>query len=510
MQIWKISGVPTRLAQDGWWLGADSGKLSENPQRLPNGSIAVVGLIALGDWLFWQQAGPGLSLALFMLALAMVLRGGVRRGLHISDVVLVFALAPLVERVQLLSISFAVLGVVGYAIHQFAGVGLGRVLAALPRVVMQILPMQALKTVPDGLTSAVSQVRLLLAKGGSATVVARALALPVGLGLCFGVLLVLANPILADLVADLLQWNIDFLRMILRGLFWAGLATVICPLLALAEMDQTPGRGVLPDFSLPYFAGIVNAEAVCLSLWLFNAMFAVQTCLDIAFLWGSAVLPAGVSHAEYAQRGAYPLVVTALLSGAFALLSRPFAAENRILRALLLAWVSQNVALVISALYRLETYVSAYGLTYLRAYAAIWMAMVTVGLMLVAWQVLCGLPNGWLMLRSAVLGGGVLYGCCFVNFAGGIADYNLTAMRDGRLHYGLDRRQICGGFGPDAWAALVKHVAAGYSLDCDGTRDSFEIGWVDVTPPHIEGWRDWSFRSWRILKGADFANTDRG
>ena len=45
-----------------------------------------------------------------------------------------------------------------------------------------------------------------------------------------------------------------------------------------------------------------------ISLALFNAVFAVNI-LDIAFLWSGEPLPAGVSLADHAHRGAYPLIV---------------------------------------------------------------------------------------------------------------------------------------------------------------------------------------------------------
>ena len=80
---------------------------------------------------------------------------------------------------------------------------------------------------------------------------------------------------------------------------------------------------------------------------LFNLIFAVQTLLDLTYLWNGADLPSGMTHAEYAHRGAYPLVVTVLLAGAFALISRPFTDGNRPLRVLLALWIGQNVMLVI-------------------------------------------------------------------------------------------------------------------------------------------------------------------
>ncbi len=45
----------------------------------------------------------------------------------------------------------------------------------------------------------------------------------------------------------------------------------------------------------------------------------MQTLSDLAFLWGGLRLPEGITHADYAHRGAYPLIVTALLAAVFVL-----------------------------------------------------------------------------------------------------------------------------------------------------------------------------------------------
>ncbi len=55
-------------------------------------------------------------------------------------------------------------------------------------------------------------------------------------------------------------------------------------------------------------------SAILNSLILFNALFAVQTILDLIYLWGGVRLPDGLSYAEYAHRGAHPLIATALLA----------------------------------------------------------------------------------------------------------------------------------------------------------------------------------------------------
>ncbi len=71
---------------------------------------------------------------------------------------------------------------------------------------------------------------------------------------------------------------------------------------------------------LPRAEGLLFGRAAILnSLVVFNALFAIQTVMDLLFLWGGVRLLDGMSHAEYAHRGAYPLIVTAILAGAFVL-----------------------------------------------------------------------------------------------------------------------------------------------------------------------------------------------
>jgi len=206
---------------------------------------------------------------------------------------------------------------------------------------------------------------------------------------------------------------------------------------------------------------------------------------------GGAALPEGMTAAEYAHRGAYPLLVTALLAGGFALAARPFAAEDRRLRMLLLLWLAQNVALTISALLRLELYVEAFGLTYLRLHSAIWMGLVAAGLGLTGWQVWRGLPNGWLLLRTVGLGVGVLYAACFVNFAAIIAAENLK-----RPTY--DAGYVCS-LGPTAMGAIQ---ASGRDVVVQ-FPDGVGSVWCALSPPQIDGWRDWGFRDWRVRRYLD-------
>ena len=74
---------------------------------------------------------------------------------------------------------------------------------------------------------------------------------------------------------------------------------------------------------------LFGKAAILRSLIVFNLMFAVQTMLDAAYLWGGVALPDGMSYASYAHRGAYPLIVTALLAAGFVLVAmRPGSATS--------------------------------------------------------------------------------------------------------------------------------------------------------------------------------------
>jgi len=205
---------------------------------------------------------------------------------------------------------------------------------------------------------------------------------------------------------------------------------------------------------------------------------ALQTLLDARYLW-TGTAPAGMTLATYAHRGAYPLLATALLAGAFALAARPWLAERPLLKPLLLLWLAQNVLLTLSALYRLDLYVGAFGLTYLRAHAAIWMALVAAGLALTLTQIALQRSNGWLLIRCTVLGAATLYTCAFINFADIIVRVNLAENE-------IDVYYLCE-LGPTAAAAIPASIPGEENIPCV------------ITPPQITGWRDWGFRNWRVL-----------
>ena len=267
---------------------------------------------------------------------------------------------------------------------------------------------------------------------------------------------------------------------------------VLWPLLTFAALGDwfRPRRHVRQGpIRLPR---VVNGPAIIRSLVLFNALFALQNGMDLAFLAGGVRLPEGMSFAEYAHRGAYPLVLLALLSGAFAMLARPFVTGAPVLRALLVVWVAQTVWLTCSSGLRLELYVETYGLTRLRLAAGIWMGLVAIGLVLIGVQILRARGNWWLLRRVTLAGVATLYLCCFVSFDRAIATYNLTH------DVPRDMAYLCN-LGEAAVPVMLREIGRAAPPLC-----RFHGTGLWVTEPR--DWREWGFRNARVRRSLAQSN----
>jgi hypothetical protein len=390
---------------------------------------AGVGLVALADWLFFFAYDAGATLALFALALLATLfiatkplrRRGPAAFAVASALLLVLALAddPSLLAIALLwlSISLAVL---------------------LPRAAgfddawrwTIRLAAHALRS----LLAPIGDLRRLHAARRRRGGVRLGAGLPnlwlplLGTGL-FIALFAAANPVIANTFARIdlaaLLAAISFARI---G-FWLLTAILLWPLFRPRLPILAPPRESDPDRMLPSF----GPGSVTLALFAFNAVFALQNGLDLVFLWSGAPLPDGVTLAEYAHRGAYPLIATALLAGLFVLVTlRPgsaLAAQPALCR-LVYLWIGQNVLLVASTILRTLDYVEAYSLTRLRIAALIWMFLVAIGLVLICWRIWRGRSGPWLINANAAAALLTLAACCFVDLGSVAAAWNVRHARE--------------------------------------------------------------------------------
>ena len=165
----------------------------------------------------------------------------------------------------------------------------------------------------------------------------------------------------------------------------------------------------------------------------------------MAYLWGNATLPADISYASYAHRGAYPLIVTALLAAGFVLAAmRPGgpAEQSRVIRPLVYLWVAQNVLLVLSSILRLDLYVQIYLLTWWRVAAFIWMVLVALGLVLIVARIALNRSNDWLIRANLITLTATLYICSLVNFAAVIAELQCQPQPRSRRQGRVDRHEL--------------------------------------------------------------------
>jgi hypothetical protein len=319
-------------------------------------------------------------------------------------------------------------------------------------------------------------------------------ALPVLCSLGFAALFAQANPVLTRLLEqiDFKLPEVSFWRVA----FWVAIPSfcwaLLRPKLSLKTMKRSPWeRPAKQRFTL--MGLLFNDQAIATSLVLFNVLFLAQNAMDVLFIWSGSALPEGMTYAEYAHRGAYPLMITALLAAFFILVA--FKAEttsSKRVQVLVYAWVAQNIFLVSSSIARLVGYIAEYQLTYLRVAALIWMVLVAAGLLLILARIRFKHSNRWLVNRNAVMLYATLYLCCFINFGGMIASYNLTKPQEGRMP---DLVYLSNSVGVAALPALIEEESSvsEYANYCR-IREKLQ------SELHTEDWRAWTFRRHRIAQ----------
>lgn len=216
-----------------------------------------------------------------------------------------------------------------------------------------------------------------------------------------------ANPVLAwgrDLVVQALERWLEHLDLPVwwRPLLWLGAGLLAWGALRLRARQPSGGAWV----QAPAVDDAARAPLAVRCLVVVNLVLLLQLGLDGCFLVGRMALPQGMGFAEYAHRGAYPLLAGALLAAGMVLaLVRPGRPLERHpwVRRLVGLWLLQNVVLTGAALWRLALYIEAYGLTRWRLAAGVWMLLVAAGLLLIAWRIVRFRSNRWLVDANAAV-----------------------------------------------------------------------------------------------------------
>ena len=302
----------------------------------------------------------------------------------------------------------------------------------------------------------------------------------------------------------MINWNWIFdLFTLERTLLWS-LVIILCwPLLQPRfRLKQKPiGETDFKEIrNLIRF--LFSKESILYSLILFNLLFSGQTFMDLIYLWGGTALPDGMSYAEYAHRGAYPLIATALLAGAFVLVALRPGSETegmRSIRYLVYCWIGQNIFLVLSSIWRTALYIEEYSLTYLRLAALIWMGLVALGLVLLVLRIVWTRSNIWLINLNGVTLLTVLILCTFVNLGSVIAQFNVEHCKEvNGKGPALDLKYLRE-IGPASLPALHWFQQHGNQYNYKMSRAlKLKTTLRDTLRHELKRWRTWTFRSYRL------------
>ncbi len=261
------------------------------------------------------------------------------------------------------------------------------------------------------------------------------------------------------------------------------------------------------------------ARIMTRGLILFNLLFLFQNVLDIEYLWSGAALPSGMTYAEYAHRGAYPLIATTLLAGLLTLITfgrqctGPVWKQARIL---VYIWLVQNVFLVASSLLRLWKYISVYSLTELRVAAAFWMLLVACGLCLILYKVWKNKDLAWLVWSN---GAALLVLMLFImlfDVKGYIAGYNVAHCREivketkeGIQPLPLDTKYLCA-LGYPALPALLKAEEKGIEIPPNQYGDDLIQEMYLKLGNDLDNWRTFTLHRYLVQKKAEPLYTKSG
>jgi hypothetical protein len=195
----------------------------------------------------------------------------------------------------------------------------------------------------------------------------------------FTALLVSADAVFEDAVARVLSFDpgMTFMDTVGRLVFIGGSAFGVLGLLAHAQRRRRTGVEAGEAEMAPAEARLGFTE--CLTLvGLVDLLFLGFAAIQLAFLFGAAHLPSGLTYSEYARRGFFELlavsVMTLGLSLALARWTRLHGpGQGTAFRVACSAMVGLVLVILASAMKRMALYESAYGYTHLRVYTHVFM-----------------------------------------------------------------------------------------------------------------------------------------
>lgn len=476
---------------------------------LSTGAIAV--LSWLGDFLFWKTP-PGLSVGIFFAAIALILliRGHRARASAFATCLLLIACFQSAIEICFSNIaSLAVLTIVLFGETAFYTLGKKwpRWSEALCATITGPLRWAGLvRSWADVQSTSIGREtfdRSTIDRAIRATVPAIVFAL------LFAGLLSSGNAILAEAFSNvgklLKAWILDisFGRTVMWLIWLTVGVTFFWPKIASGESKWWTQRiplWVRDDERLARWQSAMILGVV-------NGLFFAANTIDVFYLWAHGKLPVGVGHSEFVHQGVYSLIAAVLLAAAtLAVLfqQQPGVARNPILRGLAILWIVQNVGLILGVLRRLQLYVEAYQLSELRVYVACFLALVTVGFILLSVEIWKGMNLGRLFFGNAIATFVLFFTIQFCDVGTWVANWNVSRWISGE-HSSIDIEYLVS-LGAKGWPGLSR-VASSERNPSVSAQVREYLGTTAKHERVLANKSDWrSFQSRKATRRAELLN----
>jgi len=469
--------------------------------RLIAATAAVLLVGWLGDFLFWRHE-VGLSVGLFAAVIALGMWVAGRRSVPGGIILAALLVSAAQSVIEVCFTNVACLGaflILLLAETQFDGFARGWPRWSEALVYTLFAPFRWF-----GFVGAWSEVRTVAASHGlnSPVTLGRLLtaSLPaIGVTLAFTCLLGMGNAVFADLLRRMsnLAWHWIADISFARTLLW-----IVWLTLGLAFF--WPPRGLVRQRfwtrPIPHW----NRSETTFAQWqsgllllAVNAVFFAANSADVLYLWARAEIPGGVSPSRFLHEGVAALIVATVLAGlvlAVVFNQQTEISGSKILRALGLLWIAQNLLLIAGVFRRLELYVEAFQLSELRVYVGCFLLVVSIGFFLLGRNVWRGMNLGRLILGNVASVLGLFFVLQFCDVGTWVGQWNVERWREGKhttvdLNYLVELRSR-------GWPALAE-IAVQEKDPGMQMRAHVALADLSEAERRLRENRDWRSFQWR-------------
>lgn len=160
-----------------------------------------------------------------------------------------------------------------------------------------------------------------------------------------------------------------------------------------------------------------------------NLMLLILNFGDITSIWFKAALPKGISHSDFVHNGVGMTILSIII--ATSLLMFLFRKDyttiknHKVLKALILIWIIQNLIMLFSTACRNQIYIASYNFTYRRIGVYIWLLLAAIGLVIVSIKIIKEKSNWYLIKTNFAVWFSVLILSSTVNWDIMITKYNI-------------------------------------------------------------------------------------